>query len=1226
MQAQNPGHKFDYLTIYDGLSQSFPTSIAQDELGFIWIGTRNGLNRYDGRQIKNFFSNSNIPLSLINNDIKVVYADKNGRLWIGTKNGLNLYNFEKEDFFNFVEHGNKNAGISNYEINSIIEDSNNSIWVLTSNGLYHFHPNDSSFKNYRIKNSANQHNCAIEVSNNEFWIGTNDGLYSFNRAFGVFEEVKVPELKNLKILEIEQINEFFLFATDKGLFVFDPRNKTYVKTKGTAIGHGEKINSLYRGKSGKCWICTDAGLFDIDDNLVIRSFDLGVHSENSLMNPYVHSIFEDKGGVVWVGTYNGINKFDPKRTKFRHYKTGERQKSIKPNDYLRPDDLIWAIHADQDKTIWIGTKNNGLYRYGANYLGTSNYKAYMHSEKNKNSLSGNSVYAIKQHNDETLLLGTNEGLAVFNTRGNLFYNIIPEFEGLGTGNEKFIFAICKDKSGLYWLGTMDGLFRFDIQTKKVIGFKHNPEVGFSLSNNTIYGLNCDKNGIIWVATQNGLNCFIPETVDTNNPGKTIFKRFKAIPGKHNALSDNMVMNVFEDSKGRIWVSTNNGLTQLNKKDSSFLAYSVKDGLPGNMVYNIIEDNNHFLWISTNRGLTKFDPEKSTFINYDVKNGLQSNEFNNGAAFKDNNGNIYFGGINGFNVFHPDSLASKSEPPPIVLTKFSVFQEELTASDRPLENAILKQSISLTKEIVLKYNENFFEITFAALDYSKPDQNQYAFFLENFDDTWTYSGTKNYARYTNVPPGDYIFRVKASNSDYIWNQEGISIRIKIKPPFWKTKWFISATVLLVILSIFFLIKVRELQWKETQKRLAHEVRARTREIEQAKEELKRNAEFIEAVVNNAIDAILVIKKEGDTVMWNPAFEQMIGYTSTELTDIKFQELLSGKWEDFLNKYILKISQGQKGYFEFECMHKNGQPLTVAAAMTKMKMDSGSDNFLSIMRDITKKKEYEKELEEYRIGLEKLVDQRTTELLKAKEEAEIAEKLKSAFLKNLSHEIRTPMNAIVGFSQLLEDSENADQEVIKFTKLISHNAYQLLDLLDNIITLSKYESESFSIILKKVSLNSLMELLYAKYLKYLQTFEKEEIDLIVKIEPDSGLPDIFTDEAKIKQVLIILLDNAFKFTEKGVVEFGLMLFAEKQELVFYVKDTGIGIHQNKLDGLFKNFSKIEGERHEKLYRGVGLGLAMAKHIVGKLDGKIWAVSEIDKGSTFFFKIPYYNSKDK
>jgi PAS domain S-box-containing protein len=429
-------------------------------------------------------------------------------------------------------------------------------------------------------------------------------------------------------------------------------------------------------------------------------------------------------------------------------------------------------------------------------------------------------------------------LSQFDRTKGFFINYTPDFFNPNSLSSNNVFTICEDKLDYIWIGTYGGgLNRFDRREKKFKRYMVDPQNTYSLSDNFVWSIYEDHAGVLWIGTENGgLNQF-----DRDN---NRFLRYQADPEDSNSLSSNKILCILEDRSGMLWLGTTNGLDKFNRVDKRFIHYTKDDGLPSNAIQSLLEDDHGNLWLGTLKGLSKFDPRTGKCINYKVSDGLQSNEFNVNACFKSQSGEMYFGGLNGFNIFSPDSIKNNPYIPPIVITNIQIFNKSVLIGKEIDGRIILKNSVTETKEIKLSYKENVFSFEFAALHYVSPENNQYAYMMEGFDKDWNYTdANKRYVTYTNMGGGEYVFRVKGSNSDGVWNEEGASIRIIISPPFWQTIWFYGFLALLVVCGAFWIYKRREQIRDLAEKKRIEEVIAKERNL-------------LRTLIDNIPDAIYV----------------------------------------------------------------------------------------------------------------------------------------------------------------------------------------------------------------------------------------------------------------------------------------------------------------------------------------------------------------------------------
>lgn len=840
--------KFQRLGIEDGLSQSSVFSIVQDKRGFLWFATQDGLNRYDGKEFRIFRNDLSNPKSLSYDYIRVLYVDRDGILWVGTYGGgLNKYDPKTEKFIRF-QHEEKNPeSLSNDYINAIFQDSKGILWVGTEEGLNALDPRTGKFRRYLHDPSNpdslihNKVTCIYEDSLGNLWIGTFGGLEKFDSK-----------------------KEKFIH------YVHDPANPF------SLIDNRVKV--IYEDRRSNLWIGTLGGLERLDrKNEKFFHYRHSPDNPNSISSNMINAIFEDSKGNLWIGTHaGGLNRFDRKRNRFIRY----THNTFDP--YSLSNDLVYSLFEDRTGVLWIGTHIglNKLDLYAKPFI------HYYSVPNDPDSLSSNYVRAVFEDGD-FLFIGTYSGLDVLNRKTGKFLHFRADPSRPFALRSNLIRAIIKDSRGNLWVGTyVAGLFRFDFKRRRFYQYKHDPEDPNSISNNFVKAIYEDRKGNLWVGTVRGLNKLDP------NSGK--FHRYLHKSKDPLSLSHNYIYSIFEDSKGNLWVGTLRGLNKLEEKTGKFIRYmanpedphslknneifsihedeegnlwigtaqglhkfrpgkgvirhyTVKDGLPNNMIYCILEDRKGNLWLSTGKGLSCFDPRTETFRNFFEKDGLQSDEFNLGACYRSNEGELFFGGIKGLTAFSPEQIKNNPFPPKVVITKFLLFNKPVLPGEEIDGQIVLKQSITESRQVVLSYKHKVISFEFAALHFSAPEENQFAYKMEGLEKDWNYVGNKNFATYAFLPPGNYVFRVKASNRDGIWNQLGTAVRIKVLPPFWMTWQF---RLLMTLTIIFLIIGAIQLRTKTIAKRarvLEEKVRERTSalvqqilEKERAQEEAQKRA--------------------------------------------------------------------------------------------------------------------------------------------------------------------------------------------------------------------------------------------------------------------------------------------------------------------------------------------------------------------------------------------------
>jgi ligand-binding sensor domain-containing protein/serine phosphatase RsbU (regulator of sigma subunit) len=796
LMAQEEAVIFERLSIEQGLSQSIVESIIQDRRGFMWFGTQDGLNKYDGYQFTVKRQDPRDANSLSHNNILSLCEDHTGLIWIGTFNGgLNSYDPSTERFTLYTADVNDPNSLSNNLVRVIFEDHQGSLWVGTGDGLNRFDRATGRFTQY--KNDPNDagslsHNFVRKICEDGsgfLWIGTNDGLNRFDTAAGTFKRYRnVPG--NPKSLSNDAIRALYVdregvlwVGTEGGLNRFDAQRDAFTRYRAVPGDPNSLSNnavySIYEDTRSVLWIGTNGGGLNRFDRKTSRFHSYRNDPFNPLTLSYdeIYALYEDRSGVLWIGTWGGgVDKVDTKRKEFALY----RRDPNNPNSLSH--DIVWSIYEDESGILWIGTHGGGLNRFDRR---TNRFTHYRHDPHNPNSLSNDVVRIILEDRSGIFWLGTNGGgISRFDRKTGRFTTYRNDPGNPHSLSHDEIRCMFQDQYGTIWIGTNGGgLNAFDPKTGIFTRYRNDPRDTSSLSDNYVRVVYEDRAGELWVGTQgDGLNKFDRKT------GKCI--RFRANPSDPRAINNDYIMSILESKSGAMWIATwGGGLSRFDRSDGSFKSYGEENGLAGNAVYGILEDAAGNLWLSSNNGLSRFNPNTETFKNYGVQDGLQSKEFDALAYFESRSGEMFFGGINGFNAFFPENIRDNPYIPPVVITSFTKLNREAT----------LDSLISEMKELKLSYRDYVFSFEFAALDYTAPLKNLYAYKMDGLDREWVYTNAnKRFANYTTLPAGKYTFRVKGSNNDGVWNEAGFSIGITITPPFWGTWWFRAAVILIVVM--------------------------------------------------------------------------------------------------------------------------------------------------------------------------------------------------------------------------------------------------------------------------------------------------------------------------------------------------------------------------------------------------------------------------------------------
>ena len=807
--GQPPSLRFDHLSLEQGLSQATVNAIVQDKLGFMWFGTQDGLNRFDGYSISVYKHKADDTGSISDNGVWCMLRDHLGHLWIGTmRGGLNRYSSTSDKFIAYKQDPGNPHSISENNVISLFEDSRGFLWTGTlSKGLNRFDPATSHFTHYRYDagNSRSLIDSAVwcigEDQKRNLWVGTWSGLCKlpmdsdtgapwnqFIRYKHLDDDPTSLSGNNVRTLLVDHNGVLWVGTDGRGLNRYDEQSNGFVHYRNIPGDEhsisSDFIYSIFEDSTGNLWVGTggDGGLNlynSQSDNFTRFRHDPNLPA--SLNNDIVLALYGDRSGELWVGTAaGGVNWHDARKDRFIHIR--ERQNNP---DGLRGND-VWAITEDGEGDLWVGTYGEGVNRYDRR---RGRFVHYAHIPGDSRSLSHNNVLSICAARDGNVWIGTEGGgLNRYDRANDRFVRLLNDPRKPNSPGGDEVTRILEDSRGNLWIGTNGfGVDRFDPQKNLFVHYRPQENNTGSLSGTTVVALYEDREGFVWIGTYGAGVSRYDRKTDS-------FVRFQKDPGDPRSLNNNTVLSLYEDTEGAVWMGTyGGGLDRYDTKTRTFTHYTEDDGLPNNVIYGVLPDDEGNLWLSTNKGLSKFNLSSRTFKNYDVKDGLQGNEFNQGSYYRGKDGRLFFGGINGFNVFFPDRVKYNTDVPPVVLTSFKVFDEPVT----------LPQSITATSSLRLPYDQNFFSVEFVALNFTAPEKNKYMYMLEGLDGNWVNAGTRRYASYTNLDPGSYVLKVKGSNNDGVWNDRGLELAIVITPPYWMTWWF-RVTIAVTVIGLLFLM--------------------------------------------------------------------------------------------------------------------------------------------------------------------------------------------------------------------------------------------------------------------------------------------------------------------------------------------------------------------------------------------------------------------------------------
>ncbi len=1045
---------FDRLTIEQGLSQSTVRAILQDRDGFMWFGTMDGLNRYDGYEFVVFRHDPRHPTTtLTDNDVRSLYEDNLGGIWVATGGGgLSRYHKSTGEFEQFHNDPNDPDALSAGEVTLMFEDSRGSFWVGTEQGLNRYNAGAKTFTRFRYldrdgaSESNNGINCILEDHAGSVWFGTNAGLKKYDLEKGTFRSYDVSGASGLrlgdqKITALSGIDSGRIWVgTESGLYLLNLRAgaiRRYTETEtGFSRISGNRITFLATDGNGGIWVGSNRGLDQYDPRMdgfirhtnpadpdaggaqshftnilrdargtiwllsadkTLYSFDRrtgefasyrsGVSLHHRLTYNRVNCLYEDRSGTIWFGTAGGgLSKLSRGKVKFGML--GNRAAEV--NELQNYS--VTALAQGPDGRIWIGTAEDGLARYDTASGRLAWYRA---GQAGPGGLSDNRVTALNADARGTIWIGTEEGglHALETSTGRMRRHRYP-FDGTVPDGKRRINTLYRDRKGGLWIGTCVGVSRYDpvtdgFTTYDLAGKVRNPGDEFSVT-----AFHEDYAGTIWMGTSTGsLVRFDPVTLWLESfviTGDNLLRR-------HNAISA-----LLGDRPDRIWIGTAaSGLYNFDPTTGTFEPGSVKEKLKSTRINGMMADDSGSVWLSTNVGLTRFDPARGTVRDYDFSDGLQSNEFNRGAYCRLADGGMLFGGVGGVNRFHPEAVRDNPAIPSIVLASFRKFDREVPVGARD----------GRVPMVELSHTENFITFEFASTDYTAPERNQYAYFMEGFDEDWVYSGTRRIASYTNLDPGVYTFRFKGSNSDGVWNEQGSSIVISIMPPFWKTSWFQFIGISLLITVVYYgyrwkvnaihtqkktlegLVgdRTRELwditrELRSARDQLELRVSERTLELRNAnetlrseiierietQEELRRLKDFHENLVHTMVEGVSVVDMEGKITYLNPAAATLLGYAPEDLVGRHWSVLVPSGSRDQVVAADERRKKGVSDHYEIQMLRRDGTRVDVFVGGSPIFTGGSLTGTIAVFTNITGLKTAESRIKEQAALIDKARD--------------------------------------------------------------------------------------------------------------------------------------------------------------------------------------------------------------------------------------------------------------
>jgi signal transduction histidine kinase/ligand-binding sensor domain-containing protein/DNA-binding response OmpR family regulator len=771
-------YRFKKYQVNNGLSENSVQAIIQDHLGFMWFGTKDGLNRFDGHEFKIYKNVLGDSLSLGHNYVRSIFQDSDHNLWVGTDTYLYHFNYEMEQFRRFSVVSDLGEMIRS-GVTNICPENDSTLWIGTmKRGVFCYYKNTGKLKQYLLTDSDNTSIDLATVwcincdSSGNIWLGTRNGISCYNREIDRFSTYNLQHNQrsfnpnNETFVSLEMSDGNLWFGTwANGVYCINPSSHTFrsflnEKHPPSVL----RIYALLEYDASTLMVGSYDGLYLLDKETGVSRRVDNMEGSNSLSEYKVFSLCRDREGGIWVGTYfGGVSYISLNTNIIEHYYSDFSPFSLSGK-------VVSQFCEDEKGNLWIATEDGGLNYFDVQ---TKRFKVFL-PEKSKNSLSYHNIHSLAM-DGEKLWIGTfSSGVDVLDLKTGRFKNYMYNTKDTTSISDGCVFAIYKDSHGDIWLGTSNGLCRYNRLEDNFVRVSDVPVFVFDIQE--------DAYGSLWVASYfNGAYRY--------EYASKKWRNYTHNPYDEKSITFDKLTDVYFDGKGRLWFATEGrGICKYNYKTDDFTTIDENSGLPNSLIYSILDDKYDNLWLSGNRGITRLDLTTMKRQTYTREDGLQGNEFNYRSGYKSNNGLFYFGGTNGFNVFNPDDLLKNSYVPPVVITSV-----ELLYDGRP-------QKIKPSGTIRLKHNQASFRINFSALSYQAPSKNLYAYKMEGMDTKWTELDNQKMVSFTNLRPGKYIFRIKGSNNDEVWNETGTSLRIIVSPPFWESNIAFVIYALLGIASV------------------------------------------------------------------------------------------------------------------------------------------------------------------------------------------------------------------------------------------------------------------------------------------------------------------------------------------------------------------------------------------------------------------------------------------
>ncbi len=1208
------GKAFSRFGVEEGLSQGSVYCIYQDSFGFLWIGTRDGLNRFDGYQFKIYQSKQRHSPNMPDSGVKDLLESPRGRLLIATTGGgLAMLDLIHNRIQVLRHNPNDPATPSSNHITHLSAAEDGKVWLGGQGGLDLFDGHTNRVQRINLpfgEGSGDRAVTALAPSpSGGLYLGTKkQGLWHYQPHTKHFEHLSpafgLPH-GGIDSLMLDDHQRLWIGTREHGLF--REVDEQFVAVN-LGPDHPKRIMSMVQMEPHLFWFGSERqGLFAFDTREAIsRPKNHRLSREVHTAGNIIMALYVDHSGLLWIGSDgDGLFRYNRQNERFNH---------------RLPGALVRAFSEAPDGSLWVGSYGQGLFHLDRN----GETLEHLQLGKGEERFLSNKAMAVMHRQNGELWVGSDGGGIFFRRPGETaFQNIRTDPSDPNSLSGNNVWSILEDRKGRMWVGTeFNGLNVMDPAAPGRFRQYLPGDAADAISDSEVWTIYEDRSGRLWVGTESG-------GLNRLKEDESGFIHFSHEPGNPHSIASENIKTITEDSQGRLWVGTTNGLNLFLGDEAGFRVYDQRNGFPNNVVYAVLEDAEGYLWLSTNQGLVKFTPENGTLATYTTKDGLQGNEFNTGAYLTLRDGRLAFGGVNGINLFSPNNITFDPMPPEVIMTDLLIFNQSTANKPPPTPEDQSQPALFAAQEIQLNADDDMVTLEFAALHFANPQQNQYRYILEGLDEQWVETdGTNRRATYTFLPPGRFQFKVIAANHDGVWNPRPTVLTLHVLPAWWQTTWAYLLYLALLLAAVGGYV------WrqKKIQTMLADKVASATADLNSSHAELRaidcmvRGINSVQSMAEftQILASVLPFRERfqrARLLTRHPSeayyvFQGVVGWDQEKLAPIRVTI------DEINNDFAPKLKQLDHNVFlwrhDFDNLGSDtlfGVAVPRAILILRVRINRDTWGFLSFENMDDDNAFNDIDLAFLPLFQEHLFS--ALSRLHLLESLQTLNTRKNEFLGIAAHDLRSPINGLTLTTQYMREMAELDQltkeEQLELLTKFEKTTVEMERLLKELLNISAIESGTVRLEIQPVQLTEILTEVLARYH---QAAVRKDIDIAV-MAPKGGA-GVEADPPRVAEILDNLISNAVKYTHPGGL---IRIFFESRDgfLITHIQDSGQGMTEQDIAQAFRAFSKLSA-RPTGGESSTGLGLAIVKKLVGVHGGEVWVQSKQGEGSCFSFSLPY------